>query len=265
MRISDVRTHVLLDPAYDVGATSSAQDTVVVEIETDEGLVGIGETDLNAWIARACIEAPGTHTMDRGLKAMLLGRDPLDPEAIWQELYVGTAMTGRRGALINAIGAIDIALWDIAGKAAGVPSWRLLGEQAHDALTPYASLQPEVTSLDAYVSSMTSWATRARALGFTAAKLEATFDGPYAHKGLSGPDEWVVEVVRAVREAAGPEMTLMVDVQYAFDSVERALAAAEAIAPYDVFFLKRRSGSTTSRATPSWRVARPCASPRASG
>jgi L-alanine-DL-glutamate epimerase-like enolase superfamily enzyme len=238
MRISDVRTHVLLDPAYDVGATSSAQDTVVVEIETDEGLVGIGETDLNAWVARACIEAPGTHTMDRGLKAMLLGRDPLDPEAIWQELYVGTAMTGRRGALINAIGAIDIALWDIAGKAAGVPSWRLLGEQAHQELTPYASLQPEVTSLDAYVSSMTSWATRARALGFTAAKLEATFDGPYAHKGLSGPDEWVVEVVRAVRDAAGPEMTLMVDVQYAFDSVERALAAAEAIAPYDVFFLE---------------------------
>jgi L-alanine-DL-glutamate epimerase-like enolase superfamily enzyme len=238
MRISDVRTHVLLDPAYDVGATSSAQDTVVVEVETDEGLIGIGETDLNAWIARACIEAPGTHTMDRGLKSMLLGRDPLDPEAIWQELYVGTAMTGRRGALINAIGAIDIALWDIAGQAAGVPSWRLLGEQAHEALTPYASLQPEVTSLDAYVSSMTSWATRARGLGFTAAKLEATFDGPYAHKGLSGPDEWVVEVVRAVREAAGPEMTLMVDVQYAFDSVERALAAAEAIAPYDVFFLE---------------------------
>ena len=132
MRITDVRTHVLLDPGYDVGATSSAQDTIVVEIETDEGLVGIGETDLNAWIARACIEAPGTHTMDRGLRAMLLGRDPLDPEAIWQELYVGTAMTGRRGALINAIGAIDIALWDIAGKAAGVPSWQLLGEQAHD-------------------------------------------------------------------------------------------------------------------------------------
>jgi L-alanine-DL-glutamate epimerase-like enolase superfamily enzyme len=238
MRITDVRTHVLLDPAYDVGATSSAQDTVVVEIETDEGLVGIGETDLNAWIARACIEAPGTHTMDRGLKAMLLGRDPLDPEAIWQELYVGTAMTGRRGALINAIGAIDIALWDIAGKAAGVPSWKLLGEQAHTSLTPYASLQPEVTSLEAYVSSMAAWATTARGLGFTAAKLEATFDGPYAHKGLNGPDEWVVEVVRAVREAAGPEMTLMVDVQYAFDSVERALAAAEAIAPYDIFFLE---------------------------
>ncbi len=48
----------------------------MVEIETDEGLVGVGETDLNAWIARACIEAPGTHTMDQGLRALLLGRDP---------------------------------------------------------------------------------------------------------------------------------------------------------------------------------------------
>ena len=148
MRIVDLRTHVLLDPGYDVDATSSAQDTIVVEIETDDGLVGIGETDLNAWVARACIEAPGTHTMDQGLRSLLIGRDPRDPEAIWDELYVRTAMTGRRGALVNAIGAIDIALWDLAGKAAGVPTWQLLGEQARTSLTPYASLQPEVSSLD---------------------------------------------------------------------------------------------------------------------
>ena len=113
---------------------------------------------------------------------------------------------------------------------------------------------------------MTAWATTARALGFTAAKLEATFAGPTRTRACKGPDEWVVEVVRAVREAAGPEMTLMVDVQYAFDSVERALAAAEAIAPYDIFFLE----------TPLWvddldglrralRGARRCASRRASG
>jgi L-alanine-DL-glutamate epimerase-like enolase superfamily enzyme len=238
MRIVDVTTHVLLDPAIDVGATSSAQDTIVVEVKTDEGIVGIGETDLNAWMARACIEAPATHTMDRGLKAMLIGRDPTDPAALWDELYVGTAMSGRRGAVVHALGALDIALWDIAGKAAGVPTWQLLGERAHEHLMPYASLQPEVSSLDAYVESMVTWATRARQIGFTAAKLEATFSGPYAHKGLEGPDEWVETVVREVRAAAGPEMTLMVDVQYAFDSVERAVRAAEAIAPYDVFFLE---------------------------
>jgi L-alanine-DL-glutamate epimerase-like enolase superfamily enzyme len=139
---------------------------------------------------------------------------------------------------VNAIGALDIALWDIRGQAAGVPCWRLWGEPARDHLTPYASLQPEVGDFDAYLRSMTDWAVRARDLGFTAAKLEATFSGPYAHKGLSGPDEWVEEVVRAVREAAGPGMTLMVDVQYAFDSVERALRTAEAIAGHEVFFLE---------------------------
>jgi L-alanine-DL-glutamate epimerase-like enolase superfamily enzyme len=151
---------------------------------------------------------------------------------------VGTAMTGRRGALVNALGALDIALWDLAGKVAGRPTWQLLGAQARDRLVPYASLQPEVASFDAYLESMVGWATSARDLGFTAAKLEATFSGPYAHKGLRGPDEWITEVVRAVRDAAGAQMTLMVDVQYAFDSVERALRCAEAIAPYDVFFLE---------------------------
>ena len=238
MKVVDVRTHVLLDPGLDVEATSSAQDTIVVEVETDAGIVGIGETDLNAWIARACIEAPGTHTMDRGLRQMLIGRDPLEPERIWEDLYVGSAMSGRRGAVVHALGALDIALWDICGKAAGVPCWRLWGEATRSELTPYASLQPEVESFDAYVDSMVAWATRARAMGFQACKLEATFSGPYVHKGLIGPDERVAEVIAAVRAAVGPEMTIMVDVQYAFDSVERALAAIAMWDGLDVFFLE---------------------------
>ena len=238
MQIVDVKTHVLLDPGYDPGATSSAQDTVVVEVITDDGLVGIGETDLNAWVARAIIEAPGTHTMDRGLKELLIGRDPLDPEAIWEDLYVGTAMTGRRGAGVNAIGAIDIALWDICGQAAGKPCWQLWAETGPETLTPYASLQPEVSSFDAYVESMVGWGTRAKSLGFRAVKCEATFSGPYVHKGLYGDDARVIEVVAAVREAVGPELDLMVDVQYAFDSVTRALRCCEALAELDVYFLE---------------------------
>jgi L-alanine-DL-glutamate epimerase-like enolase superfamily enzyme len=238
MRVVDVTTHVLLDPGYDPGATSSAQDTIVVEVTTDEGIVGIGETDLNAWIARACVEAPGTHTMDRGLKQMLLGRDPLEPERIWDDLYVGSAMSGRRGAVVHALGALDIALWDICGKARGVPCWQLWGEAQRTELTPYASLQPEVESFDAYLDSMVGWAMRAKETGFKACKLEATFSGPYVHKGLVGPDERVTEVVAAVRAAVGPGMTMMVDVQYAFDSVERALRVAESWEGLDVFFLE---------------------------
>jgi L-alanine-DL-glutamate epimerase-like enolase superfamily enzyme len=238
MQVVDVKTHVLLDPGYDPGATSSSQDTIVVEVITDEGIVGIGETDLNAWIARACIEAPGTHTMDRGLKRMLLGRDPLEPEQIWEDLYIGSAMTGRRGAGVHALGALDIALWDICGKARGVPCWQLWGEAERAELLPYASLQPEVGSFEAYVDLMVDWAIRAKEIGFTACKLEATFSGPYVHKGLVGPDDRVTEVVAAVRSAVGPGLTIMVDVQYAFDSVERALRVAESWDGLDVFFLE---------------------------
>lgn len=238
MRITDVRSHVLLDPGFDQTATSSAQDTIVVEVLTDEGITGIGETDLNAWVAHACLQAPGTHTMDLGLRQMLIGADPLDPEARWRELYVGTAMTGRRGALVHALGALDIALWDICGQAAGVPCWRLWGEAAHASLTPYASLQPEVSSFDEYLESMCDWARRAVALGFAAVKLEATFSGPYRHRGIVAPDEAIAEVVAAVRDQVGPAVAIMVDVQYAFDTVDRALATAQRLAEHDVFFLE---------------------------
>ena len=127
MKITQIECHVLLDPGYDVGSTSSAQDDIVVEIHTDEGVTGIGETDVNPWIARACIHAPGTHTMGLGLAEMLIGQDPLQPEALWEKLYVGSAMNGRRGAVIHAIGALDMALHDLRGKALGKPCYELLG------------------------------------------------------------------------------------------------------------------------------------------
>lgn len=237
MRVTNVRCHVLLDPAYDADATSSAQDTILVEVETDEGVTGVGETDLNAWVARALIEAPGTHTMDRGLRELLIGADPLgDPEALWERLYIGTAMTGRRGAGVHAIGALDTALWDIRGKAAGVPTWQLWGEAARPSLVPYASLQPEVSSYDAYRDSMVDWAGRAAGMGFTAVKAEATFSGPYAHMGLDEPDERIAELLGAVRAAVGPRVAILVDVQYAFDSPARALAAIADWAEHDIFF-----------------------------
>jgi L-alanine-DL-glutamate epimerase-like enolase superfamily enzyme len=238
MKIVDIRCHVLLDPGFDPEATSSAQDAIVVEIETDEGIVGVGETDLNAWIARACIEAPGTHTMDQGIKPLLLGCDPLDPVGLWRKLYVGTAMTGRRGALIHAMGAVDMALWDIRGKAEGVPCWQLWGEPAVEVLTPYASLQPDVSSIDAYTDTIVTWAQRAVNAGFCAVKLEATFDGPYRHRGLKAEDAAVTEIVAAVRSTVGPSVRILVDVQYALDSVERAVRLTSEWADLDVYFLE---------------------------
>jgi L-alanine-DL-glutamate epimerase-like enolase superfamily enzyme len=223
VRITGLECHVLVQPAFDTTAASSAQDDIVVEIHTDEGISGIGETDVNPWIARACIEAPGTHNMGLSLREMLVGLDPLDVEAIWQRLYVGSAMNGRRGAVINAIGALDIALHDLRGKALGKPCHELLGGAVVDHVVPYASLQPETSSFEEYVTSMVDWARRAVVAGFRAIKAEVTLAGPYAHTGLREPWERSTEVLSAVRGAIGPDIDLLVDVQYAFPDADTAL------------------------------------------
>lgn len=238
MKITRIDCHVLRVPDVDIGATSSAQDDIVVEIHTDEGVSGIGESDVNPWIARACIEAPGTHSMGLGLSAMLLGHDPLDVEDLWERLYVGSAMNGRRGALIHALGALDIALHDLRGKWLGKPCYELLGGTARSAITPYASLQPEVSSFAAYRDSMVAWALDAQRRGFRAAKVEATFSGPYQHHGLHEPFERVTEVLAAVRDAVGADFTLMVDVQYAFPDADTCLATIRDWEQFNLFFIE---------------------------
>lgn len=238
MRIVDIQCHTLLVPDVRKDATSSAQDNIVVFIQTDEGITGIGETDVNPWIAQACIEAPGTHTMGLGLKEMLIGEDPLQPERLWQKLYTGSAMNGRRGALICAMGALDMALWDICGKAAGKPCWQLLGEKVKDHIVPYASLQPNGDSFQEYKDSLVAWAARARELGFLAGKMEVTLSGPYNHSGLNEPDEKITEVVAACRAAVGPDFVMMVDVQYTWSDAETALRTLKDWKDLDVYFVE---------------------------
>ncbi|MFO0889716.1 MAG: mandelate racemase/muconate lactonizing enzyme family protein [Isosphaeraceae bacterium] len=238
MKITRIDAHVLLVPDYDSQACSSAQDDLVVEVHTDEGLVGVGETDTNPWIARECIRARGTHCMGLGLGEMLLGADPMDPEAIWHRLYSGSKMTGRRGALICAMGAIDMALWDIKGQAEGVSVARLLGAAGDEDVVPYASLLPTGSTLAAYRASLVEKALQARSLGFAAAKLEVCINGPYSHNGIQESDDAVVEVVRECREAVGPELTLMVDVAYAWPDARTALRIIERLAAFDLAFVE---------------------------
>ena len=238
MKITRIDCHVLLDPGMDISASSSAQDDIVVEVHTDDGLFGIGETDLNPWIARACIEAPGTHTMGRSLSQMLEGQNPLDVEILWDRLYIGSAMNGRRGAVVHALGALDIALHDLRGKALGKPCYQLLGQARADPVVPYASLQPEVSDFDMYVENVVEWAREAKLRGFRAVKLEISPAGPYAHKGLTAPYERMKEPIAAVREEVGSDLKIMVDVQYAFPDADTCLAAIRGWEEYDLFFLE---------------------------
>lgn len=238
MKITDVECHTLLVPDLRKDQTSSAQDDIVVFVHTDEGITGIGETDVNPWIAKACIEARSTHTMGLGLKEMLLGEDPREPERIWEKLYVGSAMNGRRGAVICAMGALDMALWDIKGKAAGKPCWQLLGDKAKPHITPYASLQPSGHRFEEYRDSLVAWAMRAKELGFQAGKMEVTLSGPYNHSGLNEPDEKMTEVVAACRAAVGPEFVMMVDVQYTWSDVDIALRTLNDWKDFDIYFIE---------------------------
>lgn len=238
MKITSIETHILLVPDYDSEACSSAQDDLVVVIHTDEGVTGIGETDTNPWVAQACIHSKGTHCMALGLEEMLLGEDPMQPEAIWRKLYSGSKMTGRRGALICAMGAIDMALWDIRGKALNQPIYNLLGGATKEFITPYASLLPTGHTVKDYRESLVERAQDAKARGFKAGKMEVCIKGPYTHNAIAGSDEDMVDIVAACREALGADFIMMVDVAYTWSSAKDALRFLRRIERYDPYFLE---------------------------
>ncbi|MFP4088929.1 MAG: mandelate racemase/muconate lactonizing enzyme family protein [Cyclobacteriaceae bacterium] len=238
MKIVDIECHILVVPDLKVDATSSSQDNLVVMVHTDEGISGIGETDTGPWIAKACIESPGSHTMAMGVKDLIIGMDPFDTTAIWEKLYTYTCMSGRRGAMICAMGAIDMALWDIKGKALNMPVYKLLGGATKDKIIPYASLQPHGKTVKEYRESLVNWAKEAKKNGFTAAKMECTLAGPYNHSGLVGSDEDMTEIITACREAVGPDFKMMVDVQYLWYDAKSALQTISKWEQLDIFFLE---------------------------
>lgn len=238
MKIIKIETHVLLVPDYDSDACSSAQDDLVVLIHTDEGITGLGEVDTNPWVAQAMIHARGTHSLGLGLEEMLIGEDPLNPEALWDKLYEGSFMTGRRGLGICAMGALDMALWDIRGKALGVPCWRFLGGARKSSITPYASLLATGQTATEYRDSLVAKAKEAKQMGFRAGKMEVVLTGPYSHNRVKGSDDLVVETVAACREAVGPDFVMMVDVCYCWNNAKEALRVLNRLEPYDVFFLE---------------------------
>ena len=238
MKITDIDCHVLVADDFDPGLTSSAQDSLLVVIKTDEGMEGYGESDLNPWIGRACIEAPGTHTMGLCMAELLVGKDPRNVEELWDLAYTMTAMNGRRGAVVHALGAVEMALRDLCAKSVGEPLWKLLGDRRPTPLVPYASLQPAGSTFEAYRDALCASAETAKSLGFRAVKAECTMAGPYAHDGMNESYDRHTEVVAAVRETLGPDITLMVDVQYLWRDAETAWSVVRDWEEFDLYFLE---------------------------
>jgi D-galactarolactone cycloisomerase len=139
MKITDVRTHVLRSPlpqpfAFSQGWVSSRGATLV-EIQTDAGIAGWGEALCQGLQPPEVAAAAINHA----LKDVVMGQDPLQPEVLWHRMYHHTRDYGQKGAVVGAISAIDIALWDITGKARGVPVAALLGGAFRTRVEAYAT------------------------------------------------------------------------------------------------------------------------------
>ncbi|MHC5540544.1 enolase-like domain-containing protein, partial [Singulisphaera rosea] len=117
----------------------SGQDALIVKVVTDSGIVGYGEVDSAPLAAKAVVEGPFSHTATTGLAHVLIGEDPFRTEYLWHKMYRANIYSGRRGIAIHAMSGIDMALWDIKGKALGMPIWKLLGGGFTTSLRPYAS------------------------------------------------------------------------------------------------------------------------------
>src|SRR3954471_15413043 len=98
-----------------------SQETLIVRVHTDAGLVGLGEVDSSSSVAKAIIEAPVSHKICRGLAACVVGQDPFEVDRLIHAMYEGTIFFGRNGAAIQAMSGVEIALWDIVGKATRQP------------------------------------------------------------------------------------------------------------------------------------------------
>jgi len=189
-----------------------------VRVYTDEGLVGIGECFRRLpHVVKAVV--------DSNLKPVLLNTDPLDTEVRWQDMYRAASAIDMGGTVYCAIAGLDIALWDLKGKALGLPVYQLLGGKFRDKIRMYASsMRRDLTPVE----------EARRAVSF----VEEGYSGYKLHSAVPGatddPADQTVETVREVRAAVGDDIEILVDVNGAF-STHHALEIGKQLQDLGVF------------------------------
>ena len=225
MKITDVEAVILRQPVLDDGIADGSQDDLVIKIHTDEGITGIGEVDSSPEAVHALVSATSSHAIAHSFHSLLVGEDPNDVERLWQKMYRGMNYIGRRGIALHALSGIDIALWDIKGKAAGKPISALLGGAIRDRVRAYASmLMPDTTE---------ETAERVAALrddGFTAIKLGW---GP-----LGKDPRHDVRLAAAAKEAAG-DGDILIDAGHGYGAdAKTAIGVARELEQLGVYWLE---------------------------
>ena len=200
---------------------STGRETLIVEIRSDEGHAGLGFVYAN-------IQSHGTsgdllaQYIRRNLRSLLIGENPLHTEALWRKLHGATwrQVRGRFGMM--ALSAVDLALWDLKGRIAGVPVCDLLGGRSRLRIPTYctAGFHQEPDKLGQSAAKLAKH-------GHRAMKVRASFPATSLKDAVAR--------VRAVREAVGPEVKIMVDVNGTW-SADVAIQQLKAWEPYDVYW-----------------------------
>jgi L-alanine-DL-glutamate epimerase-like enolase superfamily enzyme len=203
----------------------------LVKVTTDTGLTGWSDVETCAPVAKACVDAPkwslepGMECFD-GLATLLVGENPLEVERLWYRMYRGSIYYGRRGVALQAISAIDIALWDICGKAYGQPVHILLGGKWRERVRAYAS-----TLFRGRPEAMTEAVEHYTAQGFTAVK--------FGWGGFGRNERRDAALVEAAREALGAERDLLVDTGWFVERTPKeAIRLVDSLAPYRPYFVE---------------------------
>jgi L-alanine-DL-glutamate epimerase-like enolase superfamily enzyme len=212
MKITDIEVTELRVPGWEGLTFDGSYDNCIIRIKTDEGLTGIAEVDSVPSVIKAIIEAKQSHTHAMGLKRVLVGRDPSRVEELWDEMYDATSYYGRRGAVIHAISALDIALWDLRGKMLNKPLHALLGTTRRERLLAYGTVYPLGTTPDDVRHNI----DRGLKLGLKAIKIVAD---PFWRDDL----DLCAKLIRTAREHVGTNVLLMVDAATAWGKAEEGL------------------------------------------
>jgi len=223
MKITNVQAIVLKLPDIS-SAADGTQDDLIIVVETDEGITGYGEVDTAPYVGKAVVEAYMSHGTCYGLREVVVGSDPFDHEQVWNDMWAKTYYYGRSGPVMHVMSGIDMALWDIMGKATGKPVHKLLGGSYTDKVRPYASaLMPD--SKDEVKRMVEAYAGQ----GFTAIKFGWGPLGYDVHLDI--------ELVKAARKAAGDKVELMIDIGKRY-RLKQAVYVAKALEELDVYWLE---------------------------
>ena len=194
---------------------------VIVEIETDTGIIGVG----SCGTANAGIKA----VIDQHFAPLVMGEDPFKVELLWSKMYRSSARFGRRGVALSAISGIDIALWDIMGKALGVPVYDLLGGRSKEQVQVYASRLYALKDLDQLADEARGYVKE----GFTMLKQRFGFGPADGVKGMKGN----IALIKAVREAVGDEIEVAADAYMGWD-LEYAIKMERELRPYGLKWIE---------------------------